>query len=213
MPHQTTNRHRRQILLWLVVMNLIATLVGSTTKRADAGERPTLVVRIDNLVAVSAENLRVAEARAAEVFARAGVGVRWMDEDAVVRHGIRPPFTIVLVRGTNTAKSSVLATDALGLADLQVRRAHVFYDRIEALNVRSLRSAASVLGDVIAHELGHLVLSRPTHSADGIMRAGVETRLRALETFTHAEARDILSHLRQVLPMQMAEAACDRHGL
>ena len=197
--HTRRDHHRRQLVLWSVMTILIATLpVSAMAQKVDAGDLPTVVVRVDNLVAVSAENLQVAEARAAEVFAKAGVGVRWMDEDSAVRDRIRPPFTIVLVRGEKNARSFVLNGDTLGFADLQVHRAHVFYDRIEALNARSRRSPASVLGDVMAHELGHLLLSPPGHSVDGIMRSSVETRLRALDTFTRAQAREILFHLRPV---------------
>jgi hypothetical protein len=39
--------------------------------------------------------------------------------------------------------------DALGFADPSASRAHVIYDRVQALTARSQLSAASLLGDVI----------------------------------------------------------------
>ena len=88
------DHHRRQLVLLSVVTILIATLpVSSMAQKVDAGDLPTVVVRVDNLAAVSAEILQFAEARAADVFAQAGVDVQWMDEDSTVRDRIRPPFS------------------------------------------------------------------------------------------------------------------------
>ncbi len=63
--------------------------------------------------------------------------------------------------------------------------------------MRSRRSPAIILGDVMAHELGHLLLPLPGHSPSGIMRRGVDLQLRAMETFTTSQALEILSRLRQ----------------
>jgi hypothetical protein len=74
-------------------------------------------------------------------------------------------------------------------------RAHVLYDRVDALRARSDRSTAGILGDVIAHELGHLMLPTPGHSLRGIMRRDVETHVRPIETFTWPQARRIVARL------------------
>jgi len=88
--------------------------------------------------------------------------------------------------------------DALGSADPQVRRAHIFLDQVKALDFRSPRSLGSILGDVMAHELGHLLLPLPGHSWAGIMRPGLNMNLWTMDTFTKAQARQILSRLRSV---------------
>jgi hypothetical protein len=72
----------------------------------------------------------------------------------------------------------------------------LFYDRIAALNVGTTRTIPSLLGDVIAHELGHLMLPLPGHSADGIMRPEVETKSWHVKTFTKPQAREVLSRVR-----------------
>jgi len=71
----------------------------------------------------------------------------------------------------------------------------VIYDRVEALGARSPGSLATLLGDVLAHELGHLMFPSPQHSAQGILRPGVDVHARALETFTDPQARQIVSRL------------------
>jgi hypothetical protein len=50
----------------------------------------------------------------------------------------------------------------------------VFYDRVEDFAVKHIAythaDTAQMLGHVIAHEIGHLLLNVQTHSASGIMR-------------------------------------------
>lgn len=156
---------------------------------------PTVVVRLDNVALVRTDDLSFAESRAAAVFNRIGVHVTWIDEEKAFREHLRPPFTVVVINSGVELQARPAVVDALGFADPGVSRAHVIYDRVEALTARTQRSAASLLGDVIAHELGHLMLPSFPHSARGIMRSGVDVRPRALETFTDPQAREIVSRL------------------
>src|SRR5262245_39734834 len=164
-------------------------------RASDDIKMPTVVVRLDNVALVRTADLDFAESRAAEVFGRIGVRVTWIDEDTAFREHLRPPFTVVLINSGVQLLARPAVVDALGFADPSVSRAHVSYARVEALTARSPRSAASLLGDVIAHELGHLMLPSPRHSARGIMRSGVDVHTRPLETFTDPQARQIVSRL------------------
>jgi hypothetical protein len=47
----------------------------------------------------------------------------------------------------------------------------VFYDRATALQATSNVGLSDILGSVVAHELGHLLLGSNAHTASGIMRA------------------------------------------
>jgi hypothetical protein len=177
---------------------ILAVLFAISAADADAAgqtDTPTAVVRLDNVAVVPTDSLNFAESRAAEVFSRIGVRVTWIDEETAFREHLRPPFTVVLIKSGAPLLARPAVVDALGFADPDVARAHVIYDRVEALMARSQQSAASLLGDVIAHELGHLMLPSPRHSARGIMRSGVDVHVRALETFTDPQARQIVSRL------------------
>jgi len=165
---------------------------------ADQTDTPTAVVRLDNIALVPVDYLDFAESRAAEVFSRIGVHVTWIDEDTAFREHLRPPFTVVLINSGTQLLARPAVVDALGFADPGVSRAHVIYDRVEALTARTQLSAASLLGDVIAHELGHLMLRVPGHSASGIMRSGINLRVRAMETFTASQAKEIVTRLTRV---------------
>jgi hypothetical protein len=165
---------------------------------SDPSEPVFAVVRVDNLAAVPSNDIELAESRAAEVFMRIGARVTWIDEETAFREHLQPPFTVVLIKSDGKPLARQIVMEALAFADPSVSRAHVFYDRVEALTGRSQRSAASMLGDVIAHELGHLMLTGRKHSARGIMRSGIELHLTPTDTFTAVEARQILNRLGRV---------------
>jgi hypothetical protein len=58
------------------------------------------------------------------------------------------------------------------------------------------RDIVTTLGDVMAHELGHLILP-PGHSNVGIMRPTLNMMSRRVETFTQQEAAQIREHLQR----------------
>jgi hypothetical protein len=163
----------------------------------DGDDQLRLTVRVDNVASVPADVLQFAENRAAAVFGRIGARVQWIDQDQAVREHIKAPFIVVLVNAESEGGRASTFADALGLANRSVGRAHVFCDRVAALHVGLPRTISSLLGDVIAHELGHLLLPPPDHSADGIMRPELETKSSAVKTFTAPQARVILSQIRR----------------
>jgi hypothetical protein len=176
---------------------ILVVLFAISAVDADAAddETPTVVVRLDNLALVPTDDLDFAESRAAAVFSRIGVRVTWINAETAVRDHVRPPFTVILIKSGTDLVVRPAIVDALGFADPSVSRAHVIYDRVEALTARSQLSTASLLGDVIAHELGHLMLPATGHSNRGIMRSGVDVHVHAMETFTSPQARQIVSRL------------------
>jgi len=177
---------------------VLLVFVSGSSLAADlpADDRSKIVVRVDLEVAVPADTLKFAEERAAEVFRRISVTVEWIDEETAARKHIRAPLTLVLVNAVPSRGTGIGIDEALGFAQPPVSRVHVFYDRIDQFRARQPVGLASVLGDVMAHELGHLLLPLPGHSPDGIMRPVVNSDSRALETFTKPQAAQIVSRLR-----------------
>ena len=66
---------------------------------------------------------------------------------------------------------------AVGVAAVGTRVAIIPYPRVLELARNGSASVGLVLGHVIAHELGHLLLQRATHSAAGLMRATLDLQL------------------------------------
>jgi hypothetical protein len=75
------------------------------------------------------------------------------------------------------------------------RRAYVLYGRVMALVSLPDRDIVTLLGFVMAHELGHLMLAPQSHSATGVMRPNFDGNSRVIPAFTEAEALAIRRRL------------------
>jgi hypothetical protein len=62
-----------------------------------------------------------------------------------------------------------MKTDAKGEALLGARIVNVFWDRVQNEAVRYNVPISDILAQVIAHEIGHLLLGSNSHSSSGIM--------------------------------------------
>jgi len=125
---------------------------------------------------VENRTLSVARNVASRVFENAGIHVRWEDAGDCLQLSAHSRFLVVV---DSRPPAGWTSEDAMGFAPSQTtecRRAYVFLDRVRAfvaINVpERLRQEADgiILGHVIAHELGHLLLPGAQHEAGGIMR-------------------------------------------
>ena len=85
----------------------------------------------------------------------------------------------------------------LGQAHATSGRASIFCDRIAA-TPGALLYFAIPLGDIIAHEVGHLLLGANSHSPSGIMRPHVDVRALPLQSFEKTQARTIRTTLMEL---------------
>jgi hypothetical protein len=179
----------------------VAMLVGASGAVAagqDAELELRITVRVYDKAGVQGAALTYAEARAARVFAMIRVNVDWVDGNEANRLNLVAPYTIlIMAEAPPTLKAAMkkLGTDVMGQGAPSVARAYIYYDRVLQLRVVPPRDVTTTLGDVIAHELGHLMLP-PGHSNLGIMRPSINMRSRSLETFTEAEAANVRGSVR-----------------
>jgi hypothetical protein len=145
--------------------------------------QPVISVRIYNYAHVGKTCLGEAEGEAAGIFARVGVSIIWTvhfqqsgmgpaqreDSDADFFVRILPDS---MARKWNykpgALGESVISPAAEG--PLAGGTANVFYDRVEHVSFLWDLDPGEILGDAIAHELGHLLLGA-RHSDEGIMKA------------------------------------------
>lgn len=164
----------RGLSLWL-------SLVGLGAQPPDAGLK--IEVHIYNYSAVPREMLVRAERESARIFDQIGVATIWLDcpvtsQEAVQNRACALPdaptrLTLRLL-SNSMADSLGVGGDIFGSALLPDNEefgvvANVYADRARALADR--REFEVILGCVIAHELGHLLLGKNAHSAAGIMHA------------------------------------------
>jgi hypothetical protein len=158
---------------------------------------PVITLHIDDYAGVGRNVLMEAEREATRIFRNAGVECRWEND--------WPEATATLAKARFSQLSGIhvkilpsVMTDRLGLPGGVMglapgsgpgrRLIYVLYDRVEALAGRQMlrwgrgetaipASTAQILGDAIAHEIGHVLLSISTHSKSGIMRGDWDIRV------------------------------------
>jgi hypothetical protein len=74
---------------------------------------------------------------------------------------------------------TVVSDQTLGFAESGTRDATVLYDRVKKFARRYHINCGVMLGYVIAHELGHLLLPPKSHSVEGVMRGMIDLQLAA----------------------------------
>ncbi len=107
------------------------------------------------------------------VWAKCGIGLE--GDEAVRQHW----FTLRLRDGRPFIPPAPRALDSLGEAFLSEDNvgyiAEVYYQAVETLAATQSAELSQLLGYVIAHELGHLLLG-PAHTCEGVMRAAWNRR-------------------------------------
>jgi hypothetical protein len=195
---------------WIPVLMWAVPLFGQPIAAEKTAEPPAIRVRVEcyNYArvpnSVMTEGFEITE----RIFGQAGVQVLWTevrldstddpktahDDDRTSKLCLRILPEAMSNRGEerHEAIGSAFPTD-----DNTGFIANVFYQRLEGLGSSVAASRGTMLGNVIAHELGHLLLGRNSHSGGGIMSAnwqrdGQIVRLRAGSLFfTPQEAQRI----------------------
>jgi len=144
-----------------------------------------LPVRTYNYADVPSHILLNAEQHAAEIFRRADIDLAWID-CPVSRSEIEKFPVCTQLTGDARALTlkilpeSMAAGYALPITNLGVTIQHhasfVFYQRVQLLSNDKGLSEPVVLGHIIAHELGHLLLGVGSHSLKGIMMEDLRSR-------------------------------------
>ena len=157
---------------------VICGFIGSAQE--SLGQNQPVNVSVFSDVQIAAEILALAEQRASQIFSSAGVDVAWIN----CIHG---PSTIPdqgcsrtygphdLVLRITSHVSSVTGDATFGIAWLAAdgsgRYADVFWTRAQELRTTSNADFGWILGSVMAHEIGHLLLGANSHSVSGLMQA------------------------------------------
>ena len=143
-----------------------------------ADSSPTIRVRVNNYTQASPTILAGAEREAGRILGKAGLQTVWLDCPA--GHSsvdsldpCRQPLeaTDIALRVLSQSTQNKFQDTAFGFAVVPIL-ASVYYDYVAHL-ARSDDAEFEIpiiLGCVIAHEIGHLLLGSNSHSASGIMQ-------------------------------------------
>jgi hypothetical protein len=147
------------------LVTLMFVLLGRGAGATQDGVQLTVVVFND---AKAPEHIvEQAEETAGRIYRRAGVEILWRNHAGVA--GDSTYFFVRIVRSSTTLPGEDFGVAFIGSDGLGIQ-ADVFYSGIRRVAPDSSVSEADILGHVIAHELGHLLLGLGSHSDTGIMQ-------------------------------------------
>lgn len=154
--------------------------LSARTRKVD--NQAAIRVGVYNDGHIDRAELYEAEHQVTTLFAEAGVKIAWLDYSHKPRRvrcqarNFSADFSLRIVFALGTLPQGPSA-DSLGRSMIPPSGhgyvpcgvASVYYDRVMAFALWAPQSA-EILGDAMAHELGHLLLG-PRHSRQGIMKA------------------------------------------
>lgn len=144
----------------------------------------TLTIRLYDLAHTSAGTVERATATAGRLLAEAGVNAIWEQGAPDSQEGRLADWTPALVpdqRGYLVVRLLQGPPDDRPEADLgyalpsvwQGAHVTIYFDRVEKLFFRTkgMPRIGSLVGGVMAHEIGHILLGSAEHSPQGVMKA------------------------------------------
>ena len=154
----------------------------SVTDGTDGDKQIT--IRIHNYAQVKSSVLLNAERTTDDILQEAGVEVVWIEcstgsipaKEPACETPMGPTDLMLNLLPRSMSERFHLRIDAFGVALEDAERglgsnAWIFCDLVKEAATQRQLTQSVLLGTVIAHELGHLLLSTNSHSAFGLMRA------------------------------------------
>jgi hypothetical protein len=201
----STGRHIKLGLLLAGVAALMGPALPSIAFASETDHGSAITVLVFNFRQAPAETLVNAEKEAGRILEQVGVPVTWRDCPTGEEPCKKGPGRVFILAMMAAPVQNKFEDTISGYALPPDRFAAVYYDYLPRMpgGESNKNDTALVLGCVIAHELGHLLLGAHGHSIAGIMQArwGIEQTQLALMSqlsFLPEEAR--LMHADTVAP-------------
>lgn len=162
-----------------VSLMVVVAVCAMLPAAAAADEEPQLTVSIYDYSSADPSTLAHARRSVVAAFAAVGVAVEWGERCArpeclhsqarsVPPAGQVAELTVYIFAEERTPQH--YAKPVMGAAPIGSYLAYAYFDRVRAFAFERDLFLGTVLGHVIAHEMGHLLL-REGHTAFGLMRA------------------------------------------
>jgi hypothetical protein len=162
---------------WMVLSSvvLVAMVEPVLGQQADTAN-PQIMILVFDKDRLALPVLVEAERQATLIFRRAGINVDWRycspgsEKSERACHEIPTPtqFVMTIIGQNKPSTNDIFGVAFLGESGTG-KYVDVFFDRITKLHREEGSNEASLLGAVIAHEIGHLLLGSHSHSQWGIM--------------------------------------------
>ena len=205
------------------ILTLLSALIllSHASLRAEGDETRTLSIRIHNYAHIEDGALARAQEVVSVMFGTIGVRTDWLEplqqsEEVFEGSGApewkpsdlewKPSDLNVIILTAAMANRGVIPESILGFAAAEPgvggRIAYVIYDRVRDITRGTQVDDMRMMGIVMAHEIGHLLLTDRSHSDDGVMRGNWEqSEFRSLLPgdlhFSHLQAAEIRRTVRE----------------
>lgn len=132
----------------------------------------TVFIQLVDLANVPPSVMREAKAAVADIFADIDVTIEWAGPSESAPAGVHVVrLTLLKHEGGILQSHDGAVLGAAIRTAMGTRLAWVYYERVLQKADRHLVPPARLLACAMAHEIGHLVQSSPSHDPDGLMRA------------------------------------------
>ena len=182
---------------WISGLVMCAGLTGLQTAMAQTSTQ-VVHVHIMDRAGVPTETLQHAQTETGRVFQLSGITLVWVD----AKRCQNSCLTVRIVTEAISEKSRNPQVFGVAPSSKEERGINlwIFYPRVKAYSADLGIHASALLGHVMAHEMGHLLLPHGAHSLTGIMRAEwdpaqVRDATRGRLTFTADQAAVIRERL------------------
>jgi hypothetical protein len=207
---------RRFTLLLIVWAAVFSTSSPAGTPQGTSGQPRRLLVSLFNDAGVDSATLAEAQSRASVIFSHSGIEVDWFvcgpadPSDFLPRRTacsalVWPSHLSVRIRPRAVSVSAETFGQAFVNAEGEGLYSNVYYQNLARSSGHRDVSDGEMLGYVLAHELGHLLLGTNSHSTSGLMQPHWNSstlRASALSSlrFTSAQSAVLRSRLSPPCP-------------
>lgn len=216
---------------WLIAVGVRERRLAAVSRLSDRvhwQQDMILVVSVYNYTGLSEAQLRHAQEVAGRIFGEAHIRVRWLrcrhsQAEPAIDAGCKAPLAaeelILRILSLGTERQDYENEHEMGEAIVPTDGspgvyANVYGDAIESGREMNPIARSDLLGWVIAHELGHLLLGTHSHSSAGLMRGNwsaedLKLKRRTEFTFSPREVKklraDLENRTRKAAQIQTAQ--------
>jgi hypothetical protein len=177
----------------MTVAVLAAAFCAGARPATAEGDPRTIVLHVDDHAHLAPAELAAAEVETTRIYAAAGVRATW-ENGTVDPHASLDNLMHLAVVVCGAAPEGLDPTVA-GRAARGTGRVYIYYSRVAFAAHQHARHVGTVLGMIIAHEVGHLLLPQDSHSYVGIMRADLNLTSMRPQDFTFRQRAAIQASL------------------
>jgi len=212
------------------VVSLVALTSFAIPERVFAGVEgsgQTIRVRVNNYAQATPATIASAEREAGRILGEAGLRMVWLDCSMehfggvhVQKNPCLDPLeaTDIVLRVLSEQTQNRFQDTVFGFAVVPIL-ASVYYDYASRTAKRDNAEfeAPIILGCVIAHEIGHLLLGSNSHSSSGVMQARWERKqvkqaMTGVMLFTHEQSKRIQAEAQTRMRLQAVRLKEQRMG-